>query len=221
YFDRLVDDVFFEGYDRVVFCGADSCGYAAAAFSVVSPGATVITMSPQATLDPSVAQWDDRFLHKRRTCFTDRYGYAPDMLEAAAHAFVIYDPEVEPDAMHAALFHGSNISRIRFRHLGGQVDTFLNRMELLAPLVSRAMAGRLTVADFYAAYRERRNYLPYLRMFLGAVQQAERPFLSAMLCTSVLSRMNVPRFRQQLNASTKELQAAGKALPRAVALQSA
>ncbi|MFV2002444.1 MAG: phosphoadenosine phosphosulfate reductase, partial [Paracoccaceae bacterium] len=61
YFDRLVDDGFFEGYDRVVFCGADSCGYAAAAFSVVSPGATVITMSPQATLGPAVAEWGERF----------------------------------------------------------------------------------------------------------------------------------------------------------------
>ena len=41
-------------------------------------------MQPQATLDPRVAEWDDRFLHMRRTDFTDRYGYAPDMLDAAS-----------------------------------------------------------------------------------------------------------------------------------------
>lgn len=34
YFDRLVDDRFFEGFDEVLFFGAGPCGYAAAAFSV-------------------------------------------------------------------------------------------------------------------------------------------------------------------------------------------
>ena len=42
YFDRLVDYGFFEDFDKVVFYGAGMCGYAAAAYSVVSPGAQVI-----------------------------------------------------------------------------------------------------------------------------------------------------------------------------------
>ncbi|MEO0654171.1 MAG: phosphoadenosine phosphosulfate reductase, partial [Pseudomonadota bacterium] len=60
YFDRLVDDAFFEDFDRIIFYGAGMCGYAAAAFSVAAPGATVIAVAPQATLDPAVALWDDR-----------------------------------------------------------------------------------------------------------------------------------------------------------------
>lgn len=213
FFDGLVDEGFFDRFDRVVFYGAETCGYAAAAYSVAAPGASVVAISPQATLDPRLCEWDDRFLHMRRTSCTDRYGFAPDMVEAAAQAFVLYDPEIEAAAMHAALFRGPNLARIRCRHMGDQIETYFKRMELLQPLLTKAMDGHLRVSDFHAALRERKNYLPYLRAFLAAVQAAERPYLSAMLCRSVLRRMNVPRFRQQLSASNKALAAAGKSLP--------
>ncbi|MAN98436.1 MAG: phosphoadenosine phosphosulfate reductase, partial [Roseovarius sp.] len=84
YFDRLIDDGFFDDFEQVIFYGAGPCGYAAAAFSVSAPGAKVVMLSPQASLDPRVAEWDDRFLRMRRVSFSDRYGYAPDMLDAAA-----------------------------------------------------------------------------------------------------------------------------------------
>ncbi len=77
FFDRLIDDGFFEDFDHVVFYGAGPCGYAASAFSVASPGATVVAIQPQATLDPRMTEWDDRFTDMRRVSFTDRYGYAP------------------------------------------------------------------------------------------------------------------------------------------------
>ncbi|MEO8531068.1 MAG: phosphoadenosine phosphosulfate reductase, partial [Deltaproteobacteria bacterium] len=52
YFDDLATSDYFENFDRVVFYGAGpSSAYAAAAFSVAAPGAIVIAISPQATLD--------------------------------------------------------------------------------------------------------------------------------------------------------------------------
>ena len=115
YFDRLVDYGFFEDFDRVIFYGAGMCGYAAAAFSVVSPGATVLLISPQATLERSRTEWDKRFPTTRRLDFHSRYAYAPDMLEAAEAAFIIYDPDEVEDAMHASLFQGANIHHQRYR----------------------------------------------------------------------------------------------------------
>jgi hypothetical protein len=56
-------------------------------------------------------------------------------------------------------------------------------------------------------------------VLLTAVLASERPYLSAMLCRSVLRRMNVARFRQQLSASTKELEATGKSLPERARLE--
>jgi hypothetical protein len=119
YFDRLVDDGFFEEFDRVIYYGAGPCGYAAAAFSVAAPGARVLAVQPQATLDARLTEWDDRFVHMRRTSFSDRYGYAPDMLDAADHAFILYDPYEALDAMHATLFEAPNVTRLRLRNMGG------------------------------------------------------------------------------------------------------
>jgi hypothetical protein len=45
----------------------------------------------------------------RRTDFTGRYGYAPDMLDAAEQAYVIYDPYERLDAAYAAMFTRSNV----------------------------------------------------------------------------------------------------------------
>ena len=65
FFDRMVDDAFFEQFEQVVFFGAGMAGYAAAAYSVTAPGAAVILLNPQATLDPSIAGWDPRFAEQR------------------------------------------------------------------------------------------------------------------------------------------------------------
>lgn len=214
FFDRLVDDGFFDGFDRTVFYGSDSCGYGAAAYSVVSPGSSVICLSPQATLDPRVTSWDDRFHHMRRISFTDRYGYAPDMLEASDRAFVLFDPERHDDAMHAALFTRSNVTQIRVPHLEGQIETFMRRSEILKPLLEIAFERDLQAIDFYQALRERRNYLPYLRMLLSEVEATNRPYLTAILCRSALERINIPRFRRQLSVATNELRQHGITLPK-------
>lgn len=213
YFDQLVDDGFFDRFERVVFYGAQSCGYAAAAYSVAAPGATVIAISPQATLDPRISEWDNRFDHMRRTSFTDRYGFAPDMVEAADKAFILYDPENDYDAMHAALFTRANVERFRFRYLDDQIESYLRRMELLEHLIAKAMAGTLARHDFHRALHERRNYLPYLRKLLGAVERQDRPYLSALVCRAALERFNAPRFQRQMKIALARMEQQGMVLP--------
>lgn len=198
YVDRLVDDGFFEDFDRVIFYGSGMCGYAAAAYSVAAPGATVIAISPQATLDPRIAEWDDRFIGMRREDFTSRYGFAPYMIEAAAHAFVLYDPEVQLDAMHAALFEGPNVSRLRCRHLTDQIERAFVTMGILEPMLEKAANGTLTDGAFFALYRARRAYPPYLRKLLASVDDSGRHRLTELLCANVIARMNAPRFRKRL-----------------------
>ena len=82
----MVDYGFFDELDQVVFYGSGPCGYAAAAFSVAAPGATVVAVQPQAKLDPRVTVWDSRHRKMRRADFTSRYGYAPDVLVIAEQA---------------------------------------------------------------------------------------------------------------------------------------
>jgi hypothetical protein len=213
YFDRLVDDGFFDDFDRVVFYGAGSCGYAAAAYSVAAPGASVIAVQPQATLDPRVTEWDHRFNHMRRVSFTDRYGYAPDLLDAAQEAFILYDPEVDEDAAHAALFTRPAVTKVRCRYVGPDIQAAMLQMKILSPLIDKAMSGTLIESAFHTALRQRRSHLPYLRHLLSAVEQENRPFLSAIMCRSVLPRINTPRFRRHLTRALLQLGELGRPLP--------
>lgn len=194
YFDRLVDDGFFDEFERVVFYGAGPCGYAAAAFSVASPGARVLTIQPQATLDPRLTEWDDRFTDMRIVDFKSRYGFAPDMLDAAQQAFVVYDPREQLDAMHAALFTRENVVKFRMRFMGDALQTDLLEMDCWAELLRLVADGTLTDASFAKLYRSRRNYRPYLRNLLDGLMLDRREPLVQMLCTNVTSRMRAPRF---------------------------
>jgi len=198
YFDQLVDDGFFDEFETVVFYGAGPCGYAAAAFSVTAPGARVLAIQPQATLDPRVAEWDDRFTDMRRNDFTSRYGFAPDMIDAAQHVHLIYDPDVTLDAMHAALFTKVNVTKYRMRYMGEALQTHLLFMRRLFPILQAAAEDRLTPRFFAGLYRARRNHLPYLRRLLTKLDLLDRPELTRMLCRNVLHRYNAPRFQRRL-----------------------
>ena len=214
FFDELVDDGFFDEFDQVVFYGAGMAGYAAAAFSVSSPGATVILAAPQATLDPEVAGWDPRFMEMRRTSFTDRYGYAPDMTEGASNVYVMYDPEQNLDAMHAALFKRSHVTLLPCRNLGRDIGSALEQMRVLPSILTTACTGSFDAKLFYIFYRARRNYRPYLRLLLARLEAHGRPWLAALLCRNVTGRLtDVSKFEKRLAHLDVQLDGAGHSLP--------
>ena len=206
FFDQLIDDGFFEDFDRVLFYGAGPCGYAAATYSVASPGATVIAVQPQATLEPRMTEWDDRFIEMRRTDFTSRYGYAPDMLDAADHAFILYDPRQTLDAVHATLFARSNVTRLRMPFMGGALQTQLIEMKILYRLLSLAGTGKLTRQRFFELYRARRDHGTYLRNLMVHLDQSERFYMTMLLCRNVTSRMRARKFRRRLDHLEQQAQ---------------
>lgn len=214
YFDRLVDEGFFEDFDQVVFYGAGPCGYAAAAYSVVAPGATVIAIAPQATLDGRLASWDRRFPFTRRMDFSSRYGFAPDMVDGADQAYVFYDPRVEIDAMHAALFHKPHVTRVPCRLFGSDPEYEMIEMNALAPILEAAMEGTLDRRTVTRALRRRRNHGGYQRRMLSELASGARPYQTALLCRHVLTRRkHAPRFRRAYDKSLATLEEKGIPLP--------
>ncbi len=213
YFDKLADSGFFDDYDQVVFMGAGMCGYAAAAYSVAAPGCTVLLFNPQATLDPRVTEWDHRFKSSRRVSFTDRYGFAPDMVDAADQVFLFYDPEEEMDAMHAALFTRSHVTKLRCRFLGKDIMKAMIQMDILQPLVDTACEGGDVAKRFHQLYRARHSYPPYLGRLLTHLDDDDRSIMSGMLCRYAVSRVEAPRFQERLESIESRLKSAGKTLP--------
>ncbi|MDW4497512.1 phosphoadenosine phosphosulfate reductase [Sulfitobacter sp. D35] len=198
FFDNLSDEGVFDGYDEVLFYGAGPCGYAAAAFSVAAPGARVLAIQPQATLDPDLAGWDPRFVELRRIDFRRRYGYAPRMLDAAARAYVIYDPMQREDAMHAALFAAPHVTRLTLPNMGSALQTDLLEMDVLYELLAMAADMSLERHAFSMMMRARRDHPPYLRRLLARLERDERTGLAEMLCRNVAARLDDGRFLNKL-----------------------
>jgi len=198
YFDRLIDDGFFEDFDNVLFYGANAGGYAAAAYSVAAPGCTVFAIRPQATLDPRIAGWDTRYTDQRRKNFTDRYGYAPDMIDAANHAYIAFDPLQRFDAIHGAMFTRSNMTPLRCTGQGNRIDIAFDTMGVHHDLITRAMNKTLTSEDFNKAMRARRDNIRYLRTLYSHMIKTDHPMLAANVCAYVLRKGDDTFFAQKL-----------------------
>ncbi|SLN47666.1 hypothetical protein ROA7450_02364 [Roseovarius albus] len=205
YFDRLVDDGFFEDFEQVIFYGAGACGYAAAAYSVAAPGAKVLLLQPQATLAPELTEWDDRFRHMRRTDFSSRYAYAPDMIEAAEKVFLLYDPEIRADAMHAALFNRPNVEQFRTRFMGAALEPALVRMEVILRMLAQVSSDRLDITNIARLCRARHGDPRYQLNLLRRLRQEERHKLIVLLCKRVLKERSAPLFRTALENSEQML----------------
>lgn len=199
YFDRLIDDAFFEDFDRVVFYGAGMGGYGAAAFSVAAPGCTVLALAPQATLDPELAEWDRRFLKARRLDFSGRFAFAPDMVEGAEKAFVLYDPVQQVDAVHAAMFRGAQVVKLRARNIGRDPQAELARLGVLRPLIDAACAGTLNAHRFFHLWRARRENAQYLGRLIGRIQSMDKPARMLAALRIANARVDHPQLKAALD----------------------
>ncbi len=213
FFDGLIDDGFFDGFERVVFYGAGAQGYAAAAFSVCAPGAEVLLLQPQATLTPLLAGWDLRFAGTRRVDFSHRYGFAPAMMETAGRGLVLYDPGVAEDAMHASLFHQPRTDLVRVRHLGPEVEARLDAMGLLAPLLDLAVSGQATVQAVAALLRKRRTHSTHQNRVLSILERGSHPWRTAVAARHILALTGQERFDVAMETARAKLLAEGRDLP--------
>lgn len=205
YFDRLIDDGFFEDFDRVLFFGVHEGGYAASAYSVCAPGAEVLALRPIASLSPRVASWDERYPQARKLNWTKRFAYAPDMLDGANHATVIYDPRAKEDAMHGALFDRKNVTSLWARSTGAMIEPLLDGIGILNKLIVLAMDGTLTPQSFYKLYRKRRESFPYWRALDQMVFGKGKFELSRMICTRNMEERPHRYFNRRL-AQIKQLE---------------
>lgn len=187
-FDRLRDEGFFAGFDRVVFYGASMGGYAAAAFSVACPGADVVAISPQSTLDKALVPFETRYRSAWGYDYSGPYGDAAQASAAARRVTILYDPYEPLDSAHVARFTAPNVVRLRCPLMGHRLGSSLSQMGLLTPTILGALSGDLTPDVFYRALRARREFPRYQReLFLRALARG-RPDLARRVGRWVLAR---------------------------------
>ncbi len=207
FFERLRDDGFFNGFEKVVFYGASMGAYAACAFAAAVPGSTVIAISPQATLDREIAPWETRYHKVWRRNFNSRFGYAPDMVMDAGQVYLFYDPTSTLDAMHASLFRGPNITKFRCRFMGHRIASLWANMGVLKDVADACVNGDLKQARFSQLMRARRGCGRYEREFLARLQGKKKHSLVVRFCRQIVSQRRAPKFRQGLRAALKAIEA--------------
>lgn len=204
FFDRMIDDGFFEDFQNVLFHGSDDgAAYAAAAFSVAAPGASVIALRPQATLEARTTGWDKRYKSARKKNFTNRYGYAPEMIEAAKHVFIAYDPYEHLDAGHAALFRKPHVTMLPCPLIGTQLDRAFDRMGIHDVMIKLAMDRNLDSKRFAQLLRARRYDQVYIRKLVQHLTKENHDEFAQVICRYMLNRGSSSFFEMKL----EELQA--------------
>jgi hypothetical protein len=173
----LRDDGFFRRFRRVALIGTSMGAYGAAAFASLAPGATVVAMSPQSTLDPARVPWEERFRVGQRQDWSGPFADAAQEVVEAERVYMFYDPLFAPDRQHAARFTSPNVLHMKTRHSGHKSALFLRRAELLSRVMEQAVSGDLTPQEFYRLYREGRRLPWYLNALTGAVMDRGRPGL--------------------------------------------
>lgn len=170
---------FFRRFRRVVFAGSSKGGFGALAFASLSPGATVIAIDPQSTLDRALVPWEGRY---PLGDWQGRHRDAADEIGAAGRVLLFYDPHCEPDRRHAARLQGPQVTRLRCRHLGHGLAESFQKMGILQHVMRGFVEGSLDEAGFWALYRARRALVRYPRtVFLHALARGHYA-LAAQLC---------------------------------------
>lgn len=197
-FDRLRDDGFFARFGSVVFYGASMGGYAACAFSPACPGADVVAISPQSTLDRALVPWERRYRSAWGYDYSGPYGDAAAVSSAARQVTIFYDPYAKADAAHVARFGGTNVAKLRAPLMGHRLGTALQQMGVLSPVILEALAGTLTPASFYRRLRLRHRFPRYQwELFQRAIARG-RPGLARKTGRWVLAQGSHPAIRRAM-----------------------
>lgn len=197
-FDRLRDEGFFRQFRRVVFYGASMGGYAACTFAPACPGADVVAISPQSTLDHRLVPWETRYRAAWGYDFSGPYGDGAEVSAAAGRVFLLYDPYAKLDALHAARFTGANVEKLRVPLVGHRLGTALQQMGILSPVILAALDGRLTPLDFYRRLRARHNFPRYQWELFQRALDRGRPGLARRVGRWVLRNGGHPAIRRAM-----------------------
>lgn len=187
-FDDLAATGYFKQFKRVVFYGASMGGYAACAFVAACPGADVVAISPQSTLDKTLVPWETRYSTAWDRDFGGKYGDATLASNTAGRVTMLYDPYEPLDSGHANRFTHPNVTKLRTPMLGHRLGSSLQQMGILAPITLAALNGTLTESQFYQTLRARKTFPRYQRELFTRALAKGHPTLARKMGRWVLTR---------------------------------
>lgn len=159
--ERLSQDGFFQQFDNVALIGTSMGGFAALTFSSLCPGATVVALSPQSTLNEALVPWENRFRKGRARDWTLPFSDASEQLAQLGRAYLLYDPFFTRDKKHIMRMPQDRLIHLRGFGFGHKSAVVLRRMGLLKSFMKGAITNSLDTAEFYRAIRARKDLYIY------------------------------------------------------------
>ena len=118
--------------------------------------------------------------------------------------YLFYNPTIQADAMHASLFWGDNIYKIRCAHMGHGILSVWRQMGILKKVVSGCVNDDITPLGLYQLLRARRVSPAWQKMMLEYLQKRRRYALVEQFCLALQHTNN--------DVLTKALEEARRAL---------
>jgi tetratricopeptide (TPR) repeat protein len=153
-------------YRRVVAYGSSMGGYAAIRFGRAVGGHVALALSPQFSIDPEVAPFENRWLGEasRINSFRIEKEFADAGIETA---YIVYDP-YDADRHHVALLKNlTKVIEMHIPHAGHPVTGFLAEAGILQNLVIDVVSGTVDRARFQQSARSARKQTPQFLFVLS------------------------------------------------------
>jgi pimeloyl-ACP methyl ester carboxylesterase len=141
------------GYAQVVAYGSSMGGFAALHYGASCGAQLGIAISPQYSVDPEIAPFEDRWIDD-----VARIRFRRDETRPLPRQYIVYDPMDPNDRQHFELFAArSPTIGLRAMHGGHPAGTFILETQMFTPLFDGALTGAIDPAAYSAAMRARRR----------------------------------------------------------------
>ena len=181
---RLVDGLsaegFFERFRRTLFLGAGMGGFAALSYARAAPGASVLALAPQSTMDRRVVPWEERWGWTARLDWSGRYADAADALAIAGPVTLVTDRRHDADRPHIAGLGGPGVTVLNAPFMGAGLADRLRDMGLVARLVADALDGGVDPARFARDLRARHTSSSYREALARRAESRNRTSLASL-----------------------------------------
>ena len=209
-FEALRDQGFFEQFDEVLFYGASMGGFGALVYSQCAPGANVLAIAPQSTLDRKILPRDDRWGWTAKLDWSGRFNDAADVLKTAGNTTIISDPYFEPDVDQITRIRGERLTHLKTPFMGHQLPNAFVVMGILKPLLYAGVNDNLTPELFYKLFRNRRDLPRFQHDILMEAERRGKVKSAIRVCEYTLKKRNAKNIARSLERLKDELAAMQK-----------
>lgn len=194
-FDHLKATGWFKQFDKVLFYGTSMGAFGALTYARACPGANVLALEPQTTLNSEILPNDDRWPWTKKLDWTGRYCDASEGTGEARKVVVVSDPYYDLDQAHVARLKGDNIQNLITPFFGHKIAPMLMQTGNLKLLLTDMADGEVNTNEYYRLLRNRRDIARFQHTIIGHAKERGHLKLALQACEYTLKKRSAKNIR--------------------------